>query len=98
MTEEVAKFLNAINSELEEQSNVPREFPDELHDAGEICFEYREGNLCQIGYFPGRAVNDPIPIWAYNKDGHRGVVAIDTADWYDSLFDFANFASVDWFE
>ena len=39
-----------------------------------------------------------IYIWAYNKDGHRGVVAIDTADWYDSLFDFANFASVDWFK
>ena len=96
MTEEVARFLNAINSELEEQSLTPREFDDELRDSGELVFEYRDGNLHQIGYFPLRAVNDPIPIWAYNKDGHRGVVAIDTADWYDSLFDFANFASVDW--
>lgn len=98
MTEEAVKILNAINSELEEQSLTPREFDDELRDSGELVFEYRDGNLHQIGYFPLRAVNDPIPIWAYNKDGHRGVVAIDTADWYNSLFDFANFASVDWFE
>ena len=95
MTEEVARFLNAINAELEEQSNVPREFPDELHDAGEICFEYREGNLHQIGYFPLRAVGDPLPIWTY-RDGHRAVVAIDVKDWYESLFDFASFASVEW--
>ena len=72
MTEEVARFLNAINSELEEQSLTPREFDDELRDSGELVFEYRDGNLHQIGYFPLRAVNDPIPIWAYNKDGHRG--------------------------
>lgn len=98
MTEEAVKILNAINSELEEQSLTPREFDDELRDSGELVFEYRDGNLHQIGYFPLRAVGDPIPILAYNKDGHRGVVAIDTADWYDSLFDFANFASVDWFE
>lgn len=97
MTDEAVKILNEINSELEEQSYVPRESPDELHDGGEMVFEYRGGNLHQIGYFPLRAVNDPIPVWTY-KDGHRGVVAIDTADWYESLFDFANFASVDWFE
>ena len=97
MTDEAVKILNAINSELEEQSHVPREFPDELHDAGEWVFEYREGNLCQIGYFPLRAVNDPIPVWTY-KDGHSAVVAIDVRDWHDSLFDFANFASADWFE
>ena len=95
MTDEAVKILNAINSELEEQSNVPREFPDELHDGGEMIFEYREGNLHQIGYFPLRAVGDPIPIWTY-RDGHSAVVTIDVRDWHESLFDFANFASVEW--
>lgn len=97
MTEEAVKFLNALNSELEEQSNTPREFDDELRDSGELVFEYRDGNLHQIGYFPLRAVGDPLPIWTY-RDGHRAVVAIDVKDWYESLFDFASFASVDWFK
>ena len=97
MTEEAAKILNAINAEIEEQSLTPREFDDELRDSGELVFEYRDGNLHQIGYFPLRAVGDPLPIWTY-RDGHRGIVAIDVKDWYDSLFDFANFASVEWFK
>ena len=97
MTDEAVKFLNALNSELEEQSNTPREFDDELHDSGEWVFEYRDGNLHQIGYFPLRAVNDPIPVWTY-KDGKTAVVAVDVKDWYESFFDFASFASVDWFK
>lgn len=98
MTEEAVKILNAINSELEEQSHVPREFPDELHDCGAWVFDYRDGDLRQIGYFPFRDVGDKIPVWTYDKDGNRAVVAIDVEDWHDSLFDFANFASIDWFE
>ena len=97
MTEEAVKILNAINAEIEEQSLTPREFDDELRDSGELVFEYRDGNLHQIGYFPLRAVNDPIPIWTY-RDGHRAIVATDVKDWYESLFDFASFASVDWFK
>ena len=42
MNDEAVKFLNALNSELEEQSSTPREFDDELHDSGEWVFEYRD--------------------------------------------------------
>lgn len=92
-----SQFLDALNSELEEQSAVTREFPDELHDAGEWVFEYRNGDLRQIGYFPLRAVNDIIPVWTH-EDGHVGVEAIAVAEWHESFFDFANFASVAWFK
>lgn len=92
-----SQFLDALNSELEEQSAVTREFPDELHDTGEWIFEYRDGELRQIGYFPLRAVNDPIPVWTH-EDGHVGIEAIDVKEWHEYFFDFANFASVDWFK
>lgn len=87
---DVENFLNAINAELEFESAVPHEFDDELHDGGEWVFEYRDGMLNQIGYFPLRAVNDPIPVWKY-QNGKRAIVALPVKEWHNSIIDFANF-------
>lgn len=89
------QFLDTLNAALEAEPELDE--LNELHDSGEWVFEYRDGMLYQIGYFPSRDINDPIPVWTY-QNGRRTVIGLPVNEFYESQFDFANFASADWFK